>query len=74
METLSTPEKVRQREQQLSETHRENHENEVKEDMAITGSKSVSSVPTFIVDGKQYINPDPHDFYNIIDATLSKSQ
>ncbi|MCM3130994.1 MULTISPECIES: thioredoxin domain-containing protein [unclassified Paenibacillus] len=47
---------------------------EVKEDLAITQANGVPSVPTFIVDSKQYTNPAISDLYEIIDSKLVKSQ
>lgn len=47
---------------------------EVKEDLAIAHANKIPSVPTFIVGGKQYINPELDFFYSVIDEVLTKTQ
>ncbi|WP_337033498.1 DsbA family protein [Paenibacillus illinoisensis] len=47
---------------------------EVKEDFKITSTNGVSSVPTFIVDGKKYVNPDLTQFSDVIDSSLADAQ
>ncbi|MDR0269427.1 MAG: DsbA family protein [Paenibacillus sp.] len=44
---------------------------EVKEDFKISTTNGVSSVPTFIVDGQKYENPELDELYQAIDSKLS---
>ncbi|MGV2886120.1 DsbA family protein [Paenibacillus taichungensis] len=44
---------------------------EVKEDFKITTSNGISGVPTFVIGGQKYVNPDYTELSSIIDSNLS---